>query len=421
MPLAATIGVGVLGAGSTLIASSNNANAINNSTQASVAAQQQAIAAQSAAVDKQIAAQTAALNASLGQQAATYNSGGQMQTAVRNQNVGILNPFAQTGYSAMNTINDLIGLPEQKGYTPKPIAFTPITAQQVPTPTPTPALSASQYAPPTAAPGAPYPFTANGITNYIPSYAFGTPPGGHLGGLARIGDANRPERVNTPQGQTSVVSTPQVTNLPAGTTVTPDPQMQALNNFYQTPVFQFPVQQAIDAIQSNYAARGMEQSGAAQKAIADYVAGVAAPGAFGQYMGYLGNQQGLGFSAASAETGIGQGYANNITNMGTNYSNALTGLNTGYANGLSGAYGNLANAQGNYATNIGNINSNAAMMNANNTNSMIGGVGSSLGGALGYMAYNPSIWGGSSGVGPLGNYTQPVGAFGSGGANNFWG
>ncbi len=152
----------------------------------------------------------------------------------------------------------------------------------------------------------------------------------------------------------------------------------ALNTLWNSDVYQFPVQQGLDAINASYAGRGALQSGAAMKGIADYVSGVAAPGAFNSYMGYLGDQQSMGYGAALGQAGVGQNYGSALTGLGTNYANSAANINT-----------NLANAQSAGAQNIGNIYSNQAIAGANNTNSMISGIGNALGGVAGYYAYSP--------------------------------
>lgn len=152
---AAIIGAGVLGAGASALGASKNASAINKSTDSSLQAQREALAAQTAAHDKTLAAQqnalsqslalqTNALNQNSGMQAGQYNSSGQLQTDAANRAYGTLNPFAQTGYASMNAINSLLGLPEQQAYQGAPLKFTPVQATQI-------ALPAT----PTAAPVAP--------------------------------------------------------------------------------------------------------------------------------------------------------------------------------------------------------------------------------------------------------------------------
>ncbi len=120
---AALIGSAVIGAGSSIIGSSNNKKAIQTSTDANLQAQRESIAAQ-----ERIAAQNTQL------QTGIYNNSGQMQTDIYNQNVGTLNPYTQTGYAAMNVRNSLLGLPQQQAYTPKEISFTPVNQQAPATP-----------------------------------------------------------------------------------------------------------------------------------------------------------------------------------------------------------------------------------------------------------------------------------------------
>lgn len=195
-------------------------------------------------------------------------------------------------------------------------------------------------------------------------------------------------------------ATPTPTPAPAPTpTPSVSPQMQAFNAFYGTPLYQVPLQEGLEGVNANWAARGMLESGAAMKSISDYSAGHAA-GGLRDYFSLLGNQQAIGFNAASGQAGASQNYANSIQGANTNYANALTGLNSAfannatglgqsYANNVSGALGQLGQGQAQGAINIGNALGQGAIANANNTNAMIGGIGSALGNMAGYFAYRP--------------------------------
>lgn len=198
----------------------------------------------------------------------------------------------------------------------------------------------------------------------------------------------------TPAPAPTPAATPAPTPTPAAS-----PQNQAFAAFYNTPLYQVPLAEGLDALNANYAARGMLESGAAMKSINDYAAGHAA-GGLRDYMSLLGNQQAIGFNAASGQAGANQNYANTISGMNTNYGNALSnansqfannasGLTSGFANAASGAAGNLGNAIGQGAINTGNILGQNAIAQANNTNSMIGGIGSALGNLGGFLAYRP--------------------------------
>lgn len=161
-------GAAIVGAAGSVAASKSNSKAIGNAQDSSLQANRESIAAQKEALDKQIAAQqqaltqgigfqTSALNQSNAYNTQAYNNSGKLQTDVLNQNYGILNPFAQTGYSSMNQINGILGLPQQQAYTPKDIKFTPINAQPIAAPVT-----------PTTTPATPNPQTPAGATGPAP-------------------------------------------------------------------------------------------------------------------------------------------------------------------------------------------------------------------------------------------------------------
>lgn len=104
---------------------------------------------------------------------------------------------------------------------------------------------------------------------------------------------------------------------------------QAANNafdiFRNSTGYQFRLKEGANAANSLYAGSGVLQSGAAAKALQDYGQNMASQ-EFGNYLGALGNQQSLGFSAASAQAGVGQNYSNSLANIyqnqGANNANA---------------------------------------------------------------------------------------------------
>lgn len=110
--------------------------------------------------------------------------------------------------------------------------------------------------------------------------------------------------------------------------------------------YQFRLGQGMDALNSGYAGAGTLQSGAAMKAAQEYGQNFAS-NEFGNYMGYLGNQQGVGLSGASALAGVGQNYANSVmtnnNNAGTAVANAALarGANNPFANTLGMIGGGL--------------------------------------------------------------------------------
>lgn len=138
----------------------------------------------------------------------------------------------------------------------------------------------------------------------------------------------------------------------------------AFDNYRNSTGYQFRLNQGLNAINSGYAGAGSIKSGAAMKAINDYGQGMASQ-EFGNYLAALGNQQALGFGAASAQAGVGQNYANAMGNIAMN--NA----------------GNQANAALVKSQNLGN---------AFNSVGQIGGyLAGTLGGGGNYAALVPSV------------------------------
>lgn len=124
----------------------------------------------------------------------------------------------------------------------------------------------------------------------------------------------------------------------------------SLNALQQSPGYQFRLSEGNRSINTGYAANGLLQSGAAQKALLKYGQDYAS-NEYGNRVNQLAQQQGLGLSATNALVG------NN-----TNYTNQVTGQN----NANAGAIGN------------------AALVQAQNTNNVLGTAAN----ALGYLGGN---------------------------------
>lgn len=128
-----------------------------------------------------------------------------------------------------------------------------------------------------------------------------------------------------------------------GTDGTPAPRdaRQAANDafdiFRNSTGYQFRVNEGQNALNSGYAGSGLLQSGAALRALDDYRQNMAS-NEFGNYMAYLGNQQGVGLSGASAVAGVGQNYANNVTQ--NNNSAGTAAANAALARGNNNPFGN---------------------------------------------------------------------------------
>lgn len=110
----------------------------------------------------------------------------------------------------------------------------------------------------------------------------------------------------------------------------------AFDTYRNSTGYQFRLNQGLNAVNSGWAGKGLLQSGAALKGLNDYGQGMAS-NEFGNYMAALGNQQQVGFGAASAQAGVSQNMGNSLAqiaqNKGDNLANAalLSGRNTSNA------------------------------------------------------------------------------------------
>jgi hypothetical protein len=104
---------------------------------------------------------------------------------------------------------------------------------------------------------------------------------------------------------------------------------KAYQTFQNSTGYQTTLSDALASVNSNAYARGMGDSGATARRL-QQTAGQVAQGSFGQFAGLLGNQQGVGLSAASALAGVGQNYANSVSanNNATATAQGNAALNT---------------------------------------------------------------------------------------------
>jgi hypothetical protein len=265
----------------------------------------------------------------------------QVQRETYAENKAALSPWQQSGLAANSMINALLGIQTPAAATGTQGTPTPQPTTQVPA---NPAsgfwnsmVGHSQQAAPSLTPGIIQ--TLDGT--YI-NTEFGVPVTTYL-------DTNGAERpISSYTGQ------PQTTATPAPTTTAPTGQTaqqaaeDAFARYRGATGYQFRVNQGQDALNSGFGASGTLQSGAALKSLEDYRQGTASA-EFGNYLNALGNQQGIGFSAASAQAGVGQNYANSLGNIyqqqGANQANAalVKGQNNAMlANSIGTSIGNAA-------------------------------------------------------------------------------
>lgn len=118
----------------------------------------------------------------------------------------------------------------------------------------------------------------------------------------------------------------------------------AFGNYIKNSDYGFQFGNGSNALNSGYAASGTLQSGAAMKGLEGYRQNLQA-GYRGEFMNALGNQQGLGLGAASAQAGVGQNFTNTIAANNANGASvkanaALAGANSPVANfmGQTGSF-----------------------------------------------------------------------------------
>lgn len=216
------------------------------------------------------------------------------------QNKDILNPYVQRGNPAGATLNALLGIggtqqapqqPAQQGFQPNRSVDTMM------------------------------------VPNALRSF-----DGGFMGREAISGDMPGYE-MNALAAPTFGMAAPQ------GGVTAQQAANDAFNTFRNSTGYQFRVNEGNRALNSGWAGAGTLQSGAAGKSFADFGQNIASQ-EFGNYLGYLGNQQGVGLGAGSALAGVGQNYVNTISannnSAGSAAANAalIKGQNNPFANVL---------------------------------------------------------------------------------------
>lgn len=229
------------------------------------------------------------------------------------QNQQSLSPFMQRGNAAGSAINALLGLDE--------------------------AANVNTASSPNAAPATP--------STFIPPVGSAVNGGGRFDALGNVGRINEDPaimaRMQSAQAP-PVAAAPPMQAVPAGQSPQQAAQ-SAFDIFKNSTGYQTRLNEGFNALNTGYAARGLLQSGAALKALNRFGQDFAS-NEFGNYLGYLSNQQGVGLSGASALAGVGQNYVNNVSannnSAGTAAANAA--LMKGQAN--ANMFGSIAGSLG---------------------------------------------------------------------------
>ena len=256
------------------------------------------------AVGSAVVSSKGASNAAKATQAAS-DKASDTQTQIYNQNALTLAPWQQSGLRANSAINAMLGLNAAQQQLPQMNG-----GQGYPTQQPNEAMTYGQD----------YGYSPNQISGQY-GMGYGT-AGGYL-----------PQQFS-PTAQSG------------GQGMTTQGAQNAFGQYIKNSDYGFQFGQGSNALNSGYAGAGTLQSGAAMKAMEKFRQDLQS-GYRNEYMNALGNQQAVGFSAASAQAGVGQNYANSMGNIamqnGANQANAslVKSANT------SNAIGSVANIAGN--------------------------------------------------------------------------
>lgn len=183
----------------------------------------------------------------------------------------------------------------------------------------------------------------------------GQPPGrmGAQGGMAQPQTPPGPPRMGIPSrgqldGSAPYPNQPRPAVPPGQPMPQPAPGAAPgapnYSAFFQSPDYQFRMDQGVQALDRSAAARGRTNSGAQMKALTEYGSGLASS-EFGNWWNRLSNLAGLGPAANNATQQAGQNYANNA---GQNMLAAGNARASQYIN-QGNAWGNAINGLGQWA------------------------------------------------------------------------
>ena len=251
--------------------------------------------------------------------ASTAAANNALQREIYGQNQAMLNPYVTRGNEAGSAINALLG-----------ISGTTATAQ----PAQPPPQGTQQYGQPVNS------SVANSAAPYSSQQVSERYGNGFLGGVLQQALAQNGQGGVQYQNAPPPVA-PPAAPVPAGTVPSGvTPYQNAFQNYLGSTGYQFQVDQGNKAINQGYAAQGSLQSGAAMKALQTYGQNTAT-GFFKDYLGLLGNQQGVGLVGAQATAGVGSNYANNVSSNNNNASAAAQDRYIANGNATAGIYGNV--------------------------------------------------------------------------------
>lgn len=146
-------------------------------------------------------------------------------------------------------------------------------------------------------------------------------------------------------GQFGQSAAPQATQPQAPQQTPQQAALSAYDIFKQSTGYQSRLTEGYRGLNASFAGRGVLQSGAAVKSALRYGQDFAS-NEFGNWLSYLGNQQGLGFAGASALAGVTQGGADRMGAISQNAANNSSAAAIARAQNQGALYTGIAGALG---------------------------------------------------------------------------
>jgi hypothetical protein len=307
MPIGATIGAAVVGAGAGIYSSSQASHA-----------------------------QTQAANQASSTELAVAQQNNALAQEIYGQNAARLDPYSAMGLPAGGEYNALLGIAVPAGASnPQPISQTP---------------SAPTYTGPSLA--------------QIQAMKDDGIPGNYAAAMAAY-NAGHAAPTNAAVAAAPIPTAPAARLAPrAAGTPSANNAMSGFQTFYNSPTYQFPLKQGLEAVNTGYAAKGALESGAAMKAIDTFAANNAA-GALGTYMDALYRQEALGEGASAALAGVGQNMVSQVSANNNAAGSAAANAALVAGQGRANTYGAIGSGIGQIAGSVaGALGSSYAPTNA---------------------------------------------------------
>ncbi|CAB4137448.1 hypothetical protein UFOVP319_34 [uncultured Caudovirales phage] len=269
------------------------------------------------------------LSAKSQKKAAKRASGIAQDTAAQNnalarwmygQNAGVLSPYQQRGNAAGNAMNALLGLgvPSNNAGTGFIDGYAANDAGMMPQGSPMGMMPQDDMAM----------FNDGMSINGAPT------------AMGDFGQGYLPATAPTAQGA------PQTGMAQAGQPNALSQYQDAFNNYRNSTGYQFRLNEGQRALGSNFAARGLSNSGAAARSLSGFNQNMAS-GEFGNYMNQLAGIQNMGLGAGSAQAGVGQNFVNTVSANNNSAGTAAANAALLRGNATAGMWGGIAGGIGN--------------------------------------------------------------------------